>query len=259
MSRRGGCCSSLFIGIIVVIAAGALFGRRTENNTGNVSTTSETNYSIDTERSVTVNPTEKPTATVTDNSGKDEDSEPRGVTGIEVTKSHPSIEDFRYEITGNAVKLKSYKGRQAVIELKTSYNIDGTDYYTDISDFQVGIGNSSAKTVIIDEGFTEVPNNIFNSCDVQKVFFPRSMICVYDNTLSYLHPAEGQRIKIYYAGTQEEWSSIFTAYQRTYVEDAEFGEELGTALADKLNEMIGAGYDSSQFEYYFSASPSDLL
>ena len=143
--------------------------------------------------------------------------------------------------------------------MKTSYNIDGTDYYTDISDFQVGIGNSSAKTVIIDEGFTEVPNNIFNSCDVQKVFFPRSMICVYDNTLSYLHPAEGQRIKIYYAGTQEEWSSIFTAYQRTYVEDAEFGEELGTALADKLNEMIGAGYDSSQFEYYFSASPSDLL
>ena len=33
---------------------------------------------------------------------------------------------------------------------------------------------------------------------------------------------------------------------------------MGTTLADKLNEMIGGGYDSSEFEYFFSASPDDL-
>ena len=65
-------------------------------------------------------------------------------------------------------------------------------------------------------------------------------------------------IKIYYAGTQDDWAQIFTEYKRTKVEDAEFGEEMGEALADKLNEMIGSEYDSSLFEYFFSASPDDL-
>lgn len=31
-----------------------------------------------------------------------------------------------------------------------------------------------------------------------------------------------------------------------------------TAIADKINEMIGSRYDSYEFEYYFSASPDDL-
>lgn len=32
---------------------------------------------------------------------------------------------------------------------------------------------------------------------------------------------------------------------------------MGTAIADKINEMVGTKYDSSEFEYYFSASPDD--
>ena len=99
----------------------------------------------------------------------------------------------------------------------------------------------------------------FNSCDVQKVFFPKSMINVTDKTLSYLNPKEdGDLIQIYYAGTQDDWGNIFTEYKRTKVEDAEFGEELGTSIADKINSMLGSDYDSSEFEYYFSASPDDL-
>lgn len=31
-----------------------------------------------------------------------------------------------------------------------------------------------------------------------------------------------------------------------------------TAIADKINEMVGSKYDSSEFEYYFSVSPDDL-
>lgn len=33
---------------------------------------------------------------------------------------------------------------------------------------------------------------------------------------------------------------------------------MGTAIAYKINKMIGLKYDSSEFEYYFSASPDDL-
>lgn len=33
---------------------------------------------------------------------------------------------------------------------------------------------------------------------------------------------------------------------------------MGTAIADKINEMIGSKYDSSKFKYYFSVSPDDL-
>ena len=31
-----------------------------------------------------------------------------------------------------------------------------------------------------------------------------------------------------------------------------------TAIVDKINEMVGSKYDSSEFEYYFSASSDDL-
>ena len=183
-----------------------------------------------------------------------------GVTGVEVKKKNKisGIEAFEYTIDGDEVKLEKYVGKDETVELQSKYTIDGNKYKTDISDFQIGIGNSRAKTVIIDEGFTEVPNAIFNSCDVQRIFFPKSMETVYDYTLSYLIPEEGSRIKIYYAGTQDEWGEIFKEYKRTKVEDAEGPEEKGAALADKLNEMMGSEYDSSQFEYFFSASPDDL-
>ena len=75
---------------------------------------------------------------------------------------------------------------------------------------------------------------------------------------AYYPKEDGDLIQIYYAGTQDDWGNIFTEYKRTKVEDAEFGEELGTSIADKINSMLGGDYDSSEFEYYFSASPDDL-
>lgn len=186
----------------------------------------------------------------------------RGVTGIEAQKhedeAQGELEDFRYEISGDKVLLESYSGSNSVLEIKTSYMLDGVEYKTDLSDFQVGIGNSKVKTLILDYGFTEVKDSIFNSCDVENVYFPKSMINVYDYTLSYLHPDDGETIKIYYGGTQEEWLNIFTEYQRTKVDDAEWGTEKGKALADKINEMVGSEYDSLLFEYFFSANPDDL-
>lgn len=189
-----------------------------------------------------------------------EEAEEEGIKGIEVQKenNYGDIEDFSYEISGENVLLKSYDGKDKVIEIKPTYTIEGAEYKTDISDFSVGIGNHRVESLILCEGIEEVATSIFNSSDVEKIFFPKSMKNVYDYTLSYLHPSEGNTIKIYYAGTQEEWAQIFTEYKRTKVEDTELGEEMGKAIADKLNEMIGSEYDSSLFEYFFSASPDDL-
>lgn len=186
-----------------------------------------------------------------------------GVTGVEVQKDDSEkygvISDFDYDIEGSSVKLHGYDGKCKILEILPSYNIDGTDYATDLSDFQIGIGSSHVESVIFQEGITEIYDAVFNSCDVQKVFFPKSMINVTDKALSYLNPKEdGDLIQIYYAGTQDDWGNIFTEYKRTKVEDAEFGEELGTSIADKINSMLGGDYDSSEFEYYFSASPDDL-
>lgn len=186
-----------------------------------------------------------------------------GVTGVEVKKDDSEkygvISDFDYDIEGSAVKLHGYDGKCKVLEILPSYNIDGADYTTDLSDFQVGIGNSYVESVIFQEGITGIYDAVFNSCDVQKVFFPKSMENVTDKALSYLSPKkDGDLIQIYYAGTQDDWGNIFTEYKRTKVEDSEFGEEMGESIADKLNEMMGSKYDSSEFEYYFSASPDDL-
>ncbi len=186
-----------------------------------------------------------------------------GVTGVEVKKDdsekYGTISDFDYDIEGSTVKLHGYDGKCKVLEILPTYNIDGTDYATDLSDFQVGIGNSYVESIIFQEGITEIYDAVFNSCDVQKVFFPKSMTSVTDKALSYLHPKEdGDLIQIYYASTQDDWGNIFTEYKRTKVEDSEFGEEMGESIADKLNEMMGSKYDSSEFEYYFSTSPDDL-
>lgn len=186
-----------------------------------------------------------------------------GVTGVEVKKNDSEkygvISDFDYDIEGSVVKLHGYDGKCKVLEILPSYNIDGADYTTDLSDFQVGIGNSYVESVVFQEGITGIYDAVFNSCDVQKVFFPKSMENVTDKALSYLSPKkDGDLIQIYYAGTQDDWGNIFTEYKRTKVEDSEFGEEMGESIADKLNEMMGSKYDSSEFEYYFSASPDDL-
>lgn len=175
------------------------------------------------------------------------------------------IGDFSYKTKGKKVILKSYKGTDTKLEIKTSYKINGKNYKADISDFQVGIGNNSVKSVIFAEGFKKINNATFNSCDVQSVFFPKSLKKIYDNTLSYLHPDNG-KIKIYYAGTKKQWKKIFKKYKRKTVKEAwnssdnpeEKGKALGTSLADKLNSFIGGGYKSSDFKYFFSASPSDV-
>lgn len=181
----------------------------------------------------------------------------------------PGINKFDYEISGDAVKLKTYKGNGKVLEITSSYDISGTEYQTDLSEFQ--IGNNKVETFIIPEGITEVETSIFNSSNVKKIFFPSSMEYVYDYTLSYLHPDDGEKVEIYYAGSQTDWWRISRKYEessdgaglkeRWNNADSSYekGEAVGGFLADKLNDMIGSGYDSSDFDYHYNSSPSDLI
>ena len=181
-----------------------------------------------------------------------------GVTGVEVQKDNPygEIDEFDYEISGDEVILAKFDGKNKVLEIKPTYEIDGTEYKTNLSEFY--LSGSDVETLILNDGISEVNTAMFNMSDVNKVFFPKTMETVYDYTLAYLHPDDGQMIQIYYEGTQDEWSEIFAEYKRTKVEDAEGAEEIGTAIADKINDMIGTEYDSSKFEFFFSASPDDL-
>ena len=180
---------------------------------------------------------------------------PIPVSDIEPENKGNPIDAFRYDLVGNTVGLKSYIGSATRLEIESAYTIDGREYATDLSDFQVGVGNRTVKTLILDEGITEVNTSIFNSSSVESVYFPASMELVYDYTLSYIHPNKGEKAKIYYAGTQEQWQQIFTEYHRKAVGDTEFGDEMGQAVADAINQWIGATYDKSMFEFYFSATP----
>lgn len=84
-------------------------------------------------------------------------------------KSENKIDDFDYEINGDTVILNRYYGDDSILEIKTSYEIDGVTYSTDISDFQVY--SNSAKTIIFDEGFSNINNATFNSISVEKYIF----------------------------------------------------------------------------------------
>lgn len=192
-----------------------------------------------------------------------ESSDKEGKTGIEVKKSdsekYGKISEFSYDISNGTIKLEKYNGKCKILEILPEYEVDGETYQTDLSEFQIGIGNSKVESVILQDGIKTINNSAFNSTDVKKVFFPSTMENVDDKTLSYLHPSsDDEKVQIYYAGTEDDWYNIFAEYQRKTLDETESGEEVGESLADKLNELAGAGYDSEEFEFFFSASPDDL-
>lgn len=179
-------------------------------------------------------------------------------TDAEAQSEKSAIDDFEYRIEGNTIYLIRYIGDGNCVELETSYIVDGVQYWSDISDFSAYGGYTK---LIIHEGFNEVDIPIFNSCDVREVYFPKSMTEVYDYTLAYIHNEDGEKSKIYYAGTQDEWNAIFRHYERTKVEDAwaeKDPENIGRSIGDKLNEIIGVEYKPEEFEYHFSASSEEL-
>lgn len=169
-----------------------------------------------------------------------------------------ALADFRYELIGDEISLKEVKGYPEVVYIDNYYTVDGIQHHTNLDDFR--IGNSQVKAVVFSVGITNVQEAIFNSStNIKKVYFPITMERVTDNCLAYLTPDEGEKIHIYYEGSQEQWQNIFKVYERTPVGEAESAGEAGTALADWLNEKVGHKYESEKYEYFFNAIPEDLV
>ena len=188
-----------------------------------------------------------------------------GVVGIEPSvdsngNSIPSeLNGFEYSLKGDQLYIEEYRGKEKILTINGSYEIDGVTYKTNLEEFEASI-HGDVEAVIFGEGIETLSHALFNLCDVQKIFLPITMTKVEDGTLSYLHPkGDNEYIQVYYEGTQDQWSQIFSKYENMTMEKAESAEEYGTAAADWLNSLLGGGYDSSEFEYFFEATPEDLI
>lgn len=167
-----------------------------------------------------------------------------------------NIEDFSYSIENSRIVLSSYNGSDENLIINSVYDVDGQNYETDLTSFQVG--NSVVKSIIISEGISELYDSIFNSSNIATLYLPKSLNIIYDNTLAYLSE---DHINLYYGGTEDQWNSIFTEYEANSVSESfKEGnyEGTGKALADKLNNYVGHEYDSSKFTMNFECTPEDV-
>ena len=180
----------------------------------------------------------------------------------------PGIEEFEYSQSVDSVKLESYKGKDKILEIKDTYEIGNKEYKTDLSD--IYLSGTKVETVIFDEGIKEIGLTIFNSCNVKNIYFPSTMEYIYDYTLSYLHPQKGEKIQVYYEGTEDEWKKIFLEYKNSSDNTSlkerwdnadssyEKGEAVGGFLAEKLNGLMQINFNTFDFEFHYESSSDDL-
>ena len=173
--------------------------------------------------------------------------------------------EIDFDSDSGIFKITEYEGEKDVLCIESGYVIAKEMRTPDLSDFQVGSRN--VKFLILEDGITNIGTSTFNLSEVESVYFPKSMEEVYDYTLSYFHPDDGEKIKIYYGGTEEEWNQIITKYTPQSVSDAwnsdksteERAGDAGGVLADKLNMALGSEYKKSDFEFHYSISMQDLV
>ena len=182
-----------------------------------------------------------------------------GITGIEPSVDSmgnaipAELQGFDYELKVDQIYIEEYSGKDRIITINGSYDINGVTYKTNLDDFEASI-RGSVEAVIFGEGIETLSHALFNMSDIQKIFLPITMTRVEDETLSYLHPeGDNDYIQVYYEGTQDQWAQIFTKYEDMTMEKAETAEDYGTAAADWLNNLFGAGYDSSLFEDFIDS------
>ena len=127
--------------------------------------------------------------------------EPESVWAQEAT----SIDQFDYYLDGDLVYLKEYEGHDKKVKIGTSYEIDGKTYNL-APEIEALFVFSNVKSVILPEGITSMPNNTFNSSDIEYVFIPKSLQPSEDSYgfYDYFHDVE----KIYYGGSEEEWAAL---------------------------------------------------
>lgn len=116
--------------------------------------------------------------------------------------SYASLNDFEYYIDKNEIYIKDYKGRSKKVRINSTYDIEGTAM--NVVSFDATFTLESVTSVIIPDGTRTMSDNMFNSCGVKYVYLPASLT-EFDGW-TYFHHVE----KIYYGGTEEQWSALCT-------------------------------------------------
>lgn len=145
------------------------------------------------------------------------------------------ISKFDYSIEDGKLILNKYKGREKFVIINDSYTVEETVYEVN-----------------------EIAHTIFNGCSASVVYLPKTLSCVYDDTLAYLN---AEHVELYFGGSEEDWNRIFTQYEKASAAEKwneGDAEGAGVALADKLNAKFGHKYDESKFSYHFNATMMDI-
>lgn len=169
------------------------------------------------------------------------------------------INDFKYTLTENGLTLQKCSGSDDIIYVANQYSVDGNTYNVVKLDGAMFF-NSNVKTVILANGIEEISHALFNGAQIEYLYIPNTLKCIYDDSLAYISQS---LTDIYFGGTEEEWNQIYTSYDAgsmsENVKNSNF-EEAGTAVADKLNALIGhSEFDISTVEIHYNASEIDLL
>lgn len=189
----------------------------------------------------------------------------------EPTIKRNPISEFTYHTFGDRVMLMSYQGESKQLIILPTYEVDGKEYITDLSEL-TSIG-SSVRSVIFPEGTTEIKKDtLLDNC--YSVYFPSSMKVVEDETIGRMNaPSSGKKM-VFYAGTESEWNKIFKVVDVGSVGDNKLEEDIGYAIGEWVggifhlpdnvggsifvDSMYSKSYDSADFAYYFEAYPSDV-
>lgn len=173
------------------------------------------------------------------------------VSGKDLSKTGSSLDDFEFEIDGDRIELKEYKGTETEVRIEASYNFNNRTYKTDLSRFMFGIFNDYPNRAFIAEGIEELYGPIFNSCKVYEFYLPKSLKSLDPKVLSYFpHYDSSYNVvvsKLFYGGTQEEFEALL-------IKGAGMSPEEGK----DINVYAGFGFDASALEFIFEATEEDF-
>ena len=113
-----------------------------------------------------------------------------------------SLANFRYDVTAEGIVLESYQGDDTFVSIAPVYIVDGEELPVYKLDNTFALGK--VDTVIVPEGVKELSKAVFNSCGIQKLYLPKSLVKVEEGFWKYFFDVD----TIYFGGTEEEFSAI---------------------------------------------------
>ena len=193
-------------------------------------------------------PVEEPT----DKTVTYEATESTGLWSVNVTP----LEEFDIELRDGIIYLETYHGKSNQLYIASQYELNGSTYPVSLDELEL-LGNS-LDSVILADGISSVNRVAFNSTNLKRIYLPASLNLIYDDMLAYVY---NSLEVVEYGGGEDTWNSVYKHYQAPSAEEAleaEDYEALGSALARKVNEVIGADVDLSTITIHYNVSISDL-